>query len=70
MGSQPAAKPVQMLRRSGRRLTWLREQERIELDRIAALVPVVLAEGRPKTEVARLARVSRPTVDAMLARQA
>lgn len=69
MGSQPAAKPVQMLRRSGRRLTWLREQERIELDRIAELVVPLIAEGVPKTQLARLARVSRPTIDAMQRRQ-
>lgn len=70
MSPATAAKPVQMLRRSGKRLAWLREQERVERARIASLVGPVRAEGYSKSEVARMAGISRPHLDDLLRRQA
>ncbi len=57
---------TEQLREHGRRRHEADAASRRELDAIAALLPAALAAGISKREIARLARVSRPTLDAML----
>lgn len=59
---------AEQLRQHGRRRHEADAASRRELDAIAALLPAALEAGISKREIARLARVSRPTLDEMLRR--
>ena len=56
------------LREHGRRRHEADATSRRELDATAELLPAALEAGISKREIARLARVSRPTLDEMLKR--
>jgi hypothetical protein len=60
---------AEQLREHGRRRHEADAASRRELDAIAALLPEALDAGISKREIARLARVSRPTLDEMLKRR-
>ena len=59
---------IERLREHGQRRHEADAASRRELDAIAALLPAALEAGISKREIARLARVSRPTLDEMLKR--
>lgn len=54
------------LRARGARRAQLLKEASEELDAIAELVPAALADGMTKVQLAELASISRPTLDALL----
>jgi DNA-binding transcriptional regulator LsrR (DeoR family) len=54
------------LEHAGIRRQMAREQARESSARIAELIPIALEAGLSKSEIARLAQISRPALDTML----
>jgi hypothetical protein len=54
------------LARHGRARTRAREKAKAESEAIKGLIPQALAAGLSKSEIARLAQITRPALDAML----
>jgi hypothetical protein len=50
----------------GKRRTAARKKARAESDAIRALIPKALDAGLSKSEIARLAEITRPALDTML----
>lgn len=54
----------------GKRRAAARRKAKQESDAIAALIPQALDAGLSKSEIARLAQITRPALDTMLRNQA
>lgn len=54
------------LARHGSARTKAREKTKAESDAIKALIPQALEAGMSKSEIARLAQITRPALDTML----
>jgi hypothetical protein len=54
------------LAKHGRARTRARTKAKTESDAIKALIPQALAAGLSKSEIARLAEITRPALDTML----
>lgn len=54
------------LARHGKARTAARRKAKAESDAIKALIPQALEQGISKSEIARLAQITRPALDTML----
>lgn len=50
----------------GKRRTAARKRAKDESDAIKALIPIALDAGLSKSEIARIAQITRPALDTML----